>query len=165
MRKAWLVPILLAVVISNAALPASAAGPWSWPVSGPVINGFDPPASPFGSGHRGIDIAAAAGTPVLAPAPGTITFAGPVAGHLFVTIDHGGGVESTYSWVSAIVVKKGDAVVAGSLIARSGTGHPSDVVPSLHMGVKLHDVYVDPLAYLSPMSVSGFIRLAPLLTA
>ncbi|MFI5393092.1 MAG: murein hydrolase activator EnvC family protein [Myxococcota bacterium] len=165
MRKAWLVPILIALVISNAALPASAAGPWSWPVSGPVINGFDPPASPFGSGHRGIDIAAAAGTPVLAPAPGTITFAGPVAGHLFVTIDHGGGVESTYSWVSAIVVKKGDAVVAGTLIARSGTGHPSDVVPSLHMGVKLHDVYVDPLAYLSPMSVSGFIRLAPLLVA
>jgi murein DD-endopeptidase MepM/ murein hydrolase activator NlpD len=165
MRKAWLVPILIALVISNAALPASAAGPWSWPVSGPVINGFDPPASPFGSGHRGIDIAAAAGTPVLAPAPGTITFAGPVAGHLFVTIDHGGGVESTYSWVSAIVVKKGDAVVAGTLIARSGTGHPSDVVSSLHMGVKLHDVYVDPLAYLSPMSVSGFIRLAPLLVA
>jgi murein DD-endopeptidase MepM/ murein hydrolase activator NlpD len=165
MRKAWLVPILIALVISNAALPASAAGPWSWPVSGPVINGFDPPASPFGSGHRGIDIAAAAGTPVLAPAPGTITFAGPVAGHLIVTIDHGGGVESTYSWVSAIVVKKGDAVVAGTLIARSGTGHPSDVVSSLHMGVKLHDVYVDPLAYLSPMSVSGFIRLAPLLVA
>ena len=165
MRKAWLVPILVAVVISNAALPASAAGPWSWPVSGPVINGFDPPASPFGSGHRGIDIAAAAGTPVLAPAPGTITFAGPVAGHLFVTIDHGGGVESTYSWVSAIVVKKGDAVVAGTLIARSGTGHPSDVVPSLHMGVKLDDVYVDPLAYLSPMSVRGFIRLAPVLAA
>ena len=38
-------------------------------------------------------------------------------------------------------------------------------MPSLHMGVKLHDVYVDPLAYLSPMSVSGFIRLAPLLAA
>ena len=165
MRKASLVLILVTVLIPYAAAPASAAGPWSWPVTGPVINGFDPPASPFGSGHRGIDIAAAAGTPVLAPAPGTVTFAGPVAGHLFVTIDHGGGVESTYSWVSAIVVKKGDVVVAGALIARSGTGHPGDLVPSLHMGVKLHDVYVDPLAYLGPMSVSGFIRLAPLLAA
>jgi murein DD-endopeptidase MepM/ murein hydrolase activator NlpD len=74
-------------------------------------------------------------------------------------------LESTYSWVSAFAVKKGDVVVAGTLIARSGTGHPSGVVPSLHMGVKLHDVYVDPLAYLSPISVSGFIRLAPLLAA
>ena len=165
MRKASLVFILVAVVIPGAAAPASAAGPWRWPVTGPVINGFDPPASPFGSGHRGIDIAGAAGTPVLAPAPGTITFAGPVAGHLFVTIDHGGGVESTYSWVSAIVVKKGDVVLTGTLIARSGSGHPSDLVPSLHVGVKLHDVYVDPLAYLGPMSVSGFIRLAPLLAA
>ena len=165
MRKTLLVLVLVAAAIPGAAAPASAAGPWSWPVTGPVINGFDPPASPFGSGHRGIDIAAAAGTQVLAPAPGTITFAGPVAGHLFVTIDHGGGVESTYSWVSAIVVKKGDVVVVGTLIARSGTGHPSDLVPSLHMGVKLHDVYVDPLVYLGPMSVSGFIRLAPLLAA
>ena len=165
MRKAWLVPILVALVIPSAAAPASAEGPWAGPVSGPVIHGFDPPASPCGSGHRGIDIAAAAGTPVRAPAPGTITFAGPVAGHLFVTIDHGGGVESTYSWVSALSVKKGDVVVAGTLIASSGAGHPGDLVPSVHMGVKLHDVYVDPLAYLSPMSVSGFIRLAPLLTA
>jgi murein DD-endopeptidase MepM/ murein hydrolase activator NlpD len=165
MRKAWLVLILVAAVISGAAARASAEGPWAWPVTGPVINGFDPPASPFGSGHRGIDIAAAAGTPVRAPAPGTITFAGPVAGHLFVTIDHGGGVESTYSWVSALSVKKGDVVVAGTLIASSGAGHPGDLVPSVHMGVKLHDVYVDPLAYLSPMSVSGFIRLAPVLAA
>ena len=165
MRKTWLVLVLVAAAIPGAAAPASAAGPWSWPVTGPVINAFDPPASPFGSGHRGIDIAATAGTPVLAPAPGTITFAGPVAGHLFVTIDHGGGVESTYSWVSALVVKKGDVVAAGTLVARSGAGHPTDPVPSLHMGVKLHDVYVDPLAYLGPMSVSGFIHLAPLLAA
>ena len=165
MRKAWLVLILVAVMIPVAAVPVSAAGPWPWPVTGPVINGFDPPASPFGSGHRGIDIAAATGTPVLAPAPGTITFAGPVAGHLFVTIDHGGGVESTYSWVSALGVKKGDVVATGTLVARSGAGHPGDLVPSVHMGVKLHDVYVDPLGYLSPMSVSGFIHLAPLLAA
>jgi murein DD-endopeptidase MepM/ murein hydrolase activator NlpD len=102
------------------------------------------------------------GTPVAAPAAGTVTFAGKVAGHLFVTIDHGGGLESTYSWVSAVAVRKGDVVQAGDTLARSGSGHPDALVPSLHMGVKLHDVYVDPLNYLSPLSVSGFIRLAPL---
>ena len=58
-------------------------------------------------------------------------------------------MESTYSWVSALGVKKGDVVAAGTLVARSGAGHPGDLVPSVHMGVKLHDVYVDPLAYLS----------------
>jgi murein DD-endopeptidase MepM/ murein hydrolase activator NlpD len=126
-----------------------------------VIRGFDPPDSPYGSGHRGIDIAAAVGTPVLAPAPGTVTFAGQVAGHLFVTIDHGGGLESTYSWLSAILVRKGDGVDAAAVIAASGTGHPTDLVPNLHMGVKLDDVYVDPLDYLGPISVSGYIRLAP----
>ena len=41
--------------------PAAAAGDWAWPVVGPVIRGYDPPALPYGSGHRGIDIAAPIG--------------------------------------------------------------------------------------------------------
>ena len=43
---------------------------------------------------------------------------------------------------------------------RQAQGIPRDVIPNLHMGVKLHDVYVDPLDYLGPISVSGYIRLA-----
>jgi murein DD-endopeptidase MepM/ murein hydrolase activator NlpD len=163
MRRTSLVAAVVVLVLLP--LPASASGSWTWPVVGPIVQGFDPPTSPFGSGHRGIDIATAAGTPVVAPAAGTVTFAGMVAGHLFVTIDHGGGLESTYSWLSAVSVRKGDVVATGDSVARSGSGHPGDLVPSLHMGVKLHDVYVDPLSYLSPLSVSGFIRLAPLAAA
>jgi murein DD-endopeptidase MepM/ murein hydrolase activator NlpD len=142
--------------------PAHAAGDWTWPVVGPVIRGFDPPDSPFGSGHRGIDIAAAVGTPVRAAAPGTVTFAGPVGGRLFVTIDHGAGLESTYSFLDALSVRKGDVVSRGQSIARSGSGHAGDVVPSLHFGVKLADVYVDPLDHLGPVDLWLFIRLAPL---
>jgi murein DD-endopeptidase MepM/ murein hydrolase activator NlpD len=140
--------------------PATAAGTWMWPVSGPVIRGFDPPISPYGSGHRGVDIAAPFGTPVLSPAPGTVTFAGQVAGHLFITLDHGGGLESTYSWLASIAVRKGDQVVTGDVIGSSGSGHPTDVIANLHLGVRLHDVYVDPLDYLGPASVSSYIRLA-----
>ena len=133
-----------------------------WPVSGPVIRPFDPPDSPYGSGHRGIDIAAAAGSVVLAPADGRVSFAGPVGGRLFLTIDHGGGLESTYSWLSALSVRRDDLVRAGQPVARTGAGHTGDAVPNLHMGAKLDDLYVDPLDYLTPIDVSALIRLAPL---
>lgn len=142
--------------------PVCASGDWTWPVVGPVIRGFDPPASPFGSGHRGIDIAAPVGTPVHAATSGTVTFSGPVGGRLFVTVDHGAGLESTYSFLDSIAVRRGDVVSPGQAIARSGTGHAGDIVPSLHFGVKLTDAYVDPLEYLGPVEVWRFIRLAPL---
>jgi murein DD-endopeptidase MepM/ murein hydrolase activator NlpD len=142
--------------------PARASGEWTWPVVGPVTRGFDPPENPFGSGHRGIDIAAPVGTPVRAAAAGTVTFAGPVGGRLFVTVDHGAGLESTYSFLDSIAVRRGDVVSQGQAIARSGTGHAGGAVPHLHFGVKLADVYVDPLEYLGPVEVWRFIRLAPL---
>jgi murein DD-endopeptidase MepM/ murein hydrolase activator NlpD len=53
-------------------------------------------------------------------------------------------------------------VSQGQVIARSGTGHAVDIVPGLHFGVKLSDIYVDPLDYLGPVEVWRFIRLAPL---
>lgn len=139
-----------------------AAGTWQWPVVGPVIRAFDPPDTPFGSGHRGIDIAVPIGTPVVAPEAGTVSFAGAVGGALFVTLDHGGGLSSTYSWVSSISVRRGDAVARGSPIASSGQGHPGSAIPHLHLGVRLDGSYLDPLAFLGPVSVSGFVRLAPL---
>lgn len=141
---------------------ADAAGSWLWPVTGPVIEAFDPPASPYGSGHRGIDIATPAGTEIVAPLAGVVLFAGPVGGRLFLTLDHGGGLESTYSWLSSLAVRRGDVVVRGQPIASSGPGHPGDLIPNLHVGVRLHDVYVDPLDYLAAIDVSALIRLAPL---
>jgi murein DD-endopeptidase MepM/ murein hydrolase activator NlpD len=164
----WLVPFVSAVslLVTSAlggSLPPAAQphGTWQWPVVGPVIRAFDPPDSPYGSGHRGIDIATSVGTPVRAPADGTVVFAGPVGASLFLTIDHGGGLESTCSWLSALSVRKGDVVTGGQVVAASGWGHPTEPVPHLHFGVKLDGVYVDPLAYLSSPSIGGLIRLAP----
>ena len=162
MRRLALFLLLAVALVASAAPSAAATGGWTWPVTGPIIRGFDPPDSPYGAGHRGIDIAVSAGTPIFAPAAGTVTFAGKVAGHLFLTVNHGGGVASTYSWLSELRVKKGDAVAAGELIALTGWAHPGSLIPSLHFGVKLGADYVDPLAYLAPESVVGFIRLAPL---
>jgi murein DD-endopeptidase MepM/ murein hydrolase activator NlpD len=150
---------LLLVALPN---QARAARSWTWPVTGPVIVAFDPPDTPFGSGHRGIDIAAPVGTPVLAAAAGVVSFAGPVGGRLFVTIDHGGGLESRYSFLETVLVRLRDPVAEGQVIARSGTGHEGDLVPNLHFAILLDDVYVDPLDSLGPIEVWRFIRLAPL---
>jgi len=142
--------------------PALPTGTWSWPVSGPVIRGFDPPDTPFGAGHRGIDIAVEPGSPILAPEAGTVSFAGRVGGELFVTIVHGGGLSSTYSWISAAAVRKGDVVSRGQTIGTTGTGHPGESVPHLHFGVKLDGEYVDPLHLLAPLGVQDLIRLVPI---
>lgn len=136
-------------------------GSWAWPIVGPVIRGFDPPEDPYGSGHRGIDIAATLGTPVRAPEAGVVSFAGKVGGELYVTVDHGDGLRSTYSWLSAIAVRTGDVVTRGTILGASGRGHPGSTVPHLHFGVRLDGAYVDPLAFLGPAPVSAVVHLAP----
>jgi murein DD-endopeptidase MepM/ murein hydrolase activator NlpD len=139
-------------------------GAWAWPVRGAVIRGFDPPDTPFGAGHRGIDIAVAPGTPILAVEAGTVSFAGRVGGELFVTIVHGGGLSSTYSWIASTTVRKDDVVSRGQPIGTTGTGPPGASVPHLHLGAKLDGEYVDPLLLLAPLGVQDLIRLVPLLT-
>jgi hypothetical protein len=127
-----------------------------------VIRVFDAPDQPYGAGHRGIDIGAPVGTIVLAPDAGLVTFAGPVGGRLFVTIDHGDGLLSTSSWLSSVLVQTGQQVVRGQPIATTGWGHADATIPHVHFGVRLDGVYVDPLDYLEPLDVSSLIRLAPL---
>jgi murein DD-endopeptidase MepM/ murein hydrolase activator NlpD len=156
------IAIVLGLLALTLPAPARAAGTWVWPVTGPVIRGYDPPDDPYGSGHRGIDIAAPVGTPVRAVDAGTVTFAGKVGGELFVTIHHDGGLASTYSWLSAAQVRKGDAVTRGQIVGLSGDGHPGSPVAHLHLGAKLDGAYVDPMDYLGAVSVAGLIRLAPL---
>src|SRR5918912_1083254 len=73
-RLAVVAPVLLAVLVG--ALPAHA---WTWPVEGPVLRPFQFGRDPYASGqHRGVDVGAPAGSPVRAPASGTVTFAGVV---------------------------------------------------------------------------------------
>jgi murein DD-endopeptidase MepM/ murein hydrolase activator NlpD len=154
---------LLAVFALVVVAPsADAAIPWSWPVTGPIVRGYDPPDSPYGSGHRGIDVAAAIGSLVLAPDDGVVTFAGKVGGRLFLTIDHGAGVTSTCSWLTSVLVRKNDRVTRGQPVATTDWGHTDLTVPHLHFGVRLDGAYVDPLVYLIAPSVSTMIRLAPL---
>ncbi|MFL5798572.1 MAG: murein hydrolase activator EnvC family protein [Actinomycetota bacterium] len=136
-------------------------GSYSWPVRGPVIRPFEPPANPYSAGHRGIDIAAAYGTRIRAPADGTVAFAGMIAGSLFISIDHPDGVRTSYSWISAIGVKKGQAVRRGDVIGQTGFGDPGSAQPCLHFGARLNGVYIDPMLLLGGGNLDDVIHLAP----
>lgn len=131
-------------------------GSWAWPIAdgrpGDDTSLFDAPDSPYGRGHRGVDIAAPAGTDVLAVAPGVVTFAGTFAGVGVVTVDHG-TERSTYQPVSA-TVEEGTAIETGAVlgIVQAGPGHCA--TPCLHLGrIKgADDGYLDPLERLSVRS-------------
>lgn len=92
-----------------------------WPIIGFVLRGFDPPATDYGAGHRGVDIAARSGDTVVAAASGTVTFAGPVAGRGVVTISTTDGYLITVEPVQA-TVSPGTAVAAGDGIGTLSTG-------------------------------------------
>lgn len=152
---------LAAVILLGPPSPARAQLPLALipPVDAPVTRAFEAPATEFGSGHRGIDYVVPAGTAVRAAASGTVAYAGSVAGHLAVTIEHGSGLETTYSELSSISVTQGAQVGEGAWIGRSGTAHDSS---GLHFGVKLEGAYVDPESLLGALDVTGAIHLAPL---
>ena len=129
--------------------------PGLWmPIAGAVVRGFDTRAGPYGPGHRGIDIAAATGEPVRAPAAGRIVFAGPVAGTTWVSLRIAPGVLVTAGPVVDPPVR-GGLVRSRSPIGRVGPGHGA----TLHLGVRVDGVYVVPLPYLLDRPRA---RLAPL---
>jgi murein DD-endopeptidase MepM/ murein hydrolase activator NlpD len=138
------------------------------PVAGPVVRGFEARAGPFGPGHRGIDIAAPPGERVRAPAAGRVVFAGTVAGTAWVSLLVAPGVLVTVGPVLDPAVTRGRRVRAHTTVGRLGPGHgvealarwfPSGEGATLHLGVRVDGVYVDPLAYLVDRPRP---RLAPL---
>lgn len=132
-----------------------AAG-FRWPVTGRVSGVYGSqriyngePRSP----HSGLDVAAKAGTPLRAPAPGVVTFARP---DLYLTggtvlVDHGHGVSSNFLHLSRIDVKVGQRVDQGQVIGLVGaTGRATG--PHMHWGMNWFGVRVDPQPLLDPAS-------------
>jgi len=103
-----------------------------------------------GSYHSGLDLAGAAGTPILCPADGVVILAAPapftLEGRLLM-VDHGMGLSSAFLHCSAHRVAEGDVVRQGQPIAEVGmTGRATG--PHLHWGLRWHDARLDPLLFL-----------------
>ena len=95
--------------------------------------------------HKGIDLAADTGTPIYASLDGTVHFAGSGTGYgLYIRLDHDGGVETRYAHCSQLLVKKGDTVKQGQIIALVGSTGVS-TGSHLHFEVRINGVAVDPL--------------------
>ena len=128
-----------------------AALPSRWPVRGPVNSGYGGRTSPWSAKsefHSGLDIGAPIGTPVKAPAPGTVVFAGthPEYGQTLI-IDHGNDTKSLYGHLSKLSVVVDQKIQRGEPIAMTGnTGRSSG--PHLHYEIQVKGQSVNPTSYL-----------------
>ncbi|WP_240634300.1 MULTISPECIES: murein hydrolase activator EnvC family protein [Streptomyces] len=141
------------------------AGVWPVGVRPPVVRGWEPPATPYARGHRGVDLAAPPGAPVRTVAPGRVSFAGRVAGRGIVSVELSNTgtppLRTTYGPVKA-TVRKGDEVAAGDVL---GTVEPSAshcASSCLHWGLLRGKTYLNPLSLLPPWLLRrGPSRLLP----
>lgn len=157
----------LTAALLLATSPLTATSSWAdrvparegaWPLSPrpEVVHGFDPPATRWGAGHRGVDLLGHAGQRVRSALAGTVTFATTLAGRGVVVVDHG-GVRTTYEPVSASVSVGdvvGRAAVIGTLQRSSSHCFPR---ACLHWGLLRTDTYLNPLSLVG----AGPIRLLP----
>ncbi|MEV0444735.1 M23 family metallopeptidase [Streptomyces spectabilis] len=170
--------LILSVLALLAALPPpgalAAADPvpavgGSWPVGARpwIVRGWEPPATAYGPGHRGVDLAAPPGSPVRAAAPGRVSYAGRVAGRGVVTVELTGTgdppLRTTYEPVRASVKKGADVgagTVLGTLEASARFHCPA---ACLHWGLRRAKAYLNPLGLLPPWLLRGGpSRLLPL---
>ncbi|WP_442934334.1 murein hydrolase activator EnvC family protein [Micromonospora sp. CPCC 205539] len=139
--------------------PLAVSGRYRWPVDGPArpVRRFDPPPQPWLAGHRGVDLAAPPGAVIRSAGPGTVLFAGLVAGRPVVTVGHAGGLRTTHEPVRP-AVRPGQPVAAGAPLGELLPGHPGcPTTACLHWGLRRGAEYLDPLALLG----LGPVRLLP----
>ncbi|WP_435880104.1 M23 family metallopeptidase [Streptomyces werraensis] len=141
----------------------------AWPVGvrPQVLRGWEPPATVYGPGHRGVDLAAPPGAPVRAVADGRVSFAGRVAGKGVVSVELAGTgdppLRTTYEPVRASV-PQGTEVTAGEVIGTVETGGSHCTAPCVHWGLLRGGTYLDPLSLLPPWLLHrGPSRLLPVL--
>jgi murein DD-endopeptidase MepM/ murein hydrolase activator NlpD len=128
-----------------------ASMPSIWPVEGFLTSRFGPRLSPINGQrdfHKGLDIAARTGTPVIAPAKGAVTFVGRDGAYgNIVHLHHGAGISTRYAHLSRFVVKEGQIVRRGTILGYAGnTGRSTG--PHLHYEVLVNGVNVNPTHYI-----------------
>lgn len=130
---------------------ALGSGKYIWPVSGDITSYFGNRMHPIlkkRKFHSGIDIAAVLGTPIAASDYGVVIFSGRNGGYgLMITLDHGAGISTVYAHCSSLLVKVGETVSKGQIIAKVGSTGLS-TGPHLHFEVRKDGVPVNPLNYI-----------------
>jgi len=130
---------------------AAWSGDWALPVQGRRSTPFGVRRLRNGKAvgrHRGLDIAAPTGTPVVAPAAGRVVLAGKFKKHgNTVVLDHGQGVTSIYIHLSGFNVRSGQSVSRGARLGKVGSTGAS-TGPHLHWSVYAQGTPVDPAFFL-----------------
>jgi lipoprotein NlpD len=117
---------------------------WRWPAKGKVVQQF----RPVSGGNKGINISGKVGEPIIAAAAGKVVYCGaslPGYGNLII-IKHNDRYLSAYANNKVLLVKEGQIVTAGQVIAQMGAG--SDGRPELHFEVRMNGKPVNPLGLL-----------------
>ncbi len=133
---------------------------YRWPIDGApvVVRRFTPPPEPWLPGHRGVDLAAPSGATVRAAGEGVVFFAVVIAGRGVLSIEHAGGLRTTYEPIE-VAVPTGTRVDGGAVLGTLAAGHPGCPTGAcLHWGLRRGEVYLDPLGLIGP----GRVRLLPL---
>lgn len=119
---------------------------YQWPTDGRITSGF---GWRWGRLHKGVDIAGPVGTPIFSAAPGRVIYAGWNSGGYgnLVKLRHYDGSVTLYAHNSSILVRRGQTVGQGQMIARMGsTGYSTG--PHLHFEIHRSRGAVNPMAYL-----------------
>ncbi|WP_424347177.1 M23 family metallopeptidase [Kocuria sp. CH-021] len=135
--------------------PGSAAPGWTWPLAPrpAVVGDWVPPAQRWARGHRGVDLGAAPGATVRAPAAGTVSFVGFVVDRPVLTLDHGRGVRSSFEPVESDLAA-GDRVRRGQAVGVLGGRDHCGAGTCLHWGVRRDGDYVNPLGFVGALGPS-----------
>jgi murein DD-endopeptidase MepM/ murein hydrolase activator NlpD len=136
--------------VAPAKVTALTTGTWTWPLAPDprVVEVFHAPPTPWSAGHRGVDLAAAVGQPVLSAGRGRVVFSGAVAGRGVVVVLHSDGLRTSYEPVVGrtpvgTMVERGSPI--GVVAAVAGHCAPATC---LHWGLRRGETYLDPLMLL-----------------
>lgn len=125
--------------------------PTLWPADGPISSSFGYRTDPIYSSerkHEGIDIAASYGADIRASATGKVIFSGTNGNYgKCIIINHNNGITTLYGHASSLLVKEGQTVKKGDVIAKVGSTGKS-TGPHLHFEVRINGTPDDPLKYL-----------------
>ncbi len=154
--------LALALVVAPVAWADGYRFDWPLQPRPAVVQTFDAPTPNWNRGHRGVDLAGTVGQRVYAAGPGTVVFAGELAGRPVVSIAHPGGLRTSYEPVQA-AVRAGQLVSRGDVIGELLAGHPDcPAAACLHWGAMWGPAsaadYVNPLGLLETTP----IRLKPI---